>query len=91
MIRRITLLGCPPAPLRTFINFARRLMEAEHEQPDLRYALMAVEENCDDNRFTALIQACYPDGVLPGIYFGAIRLGCGNVISQLQAKRLRSI
>jgi pimeloyl-ACP methyl ester carboxylesterase len=70
LIRRITLLGSPPVPLHAFLHFARRLLEAGHERPGLKEALAAVEANCDGDRFIAFIQACYPDGSLPSIYFG---------------------
>lgn len=67
LIRNITLLGCSPDPIRGFIIFARRLIEAGYEHPGLRDALAAVEESCDENSFSALTQACY---ALSGIYFG---------------------
>jgi len=70
LIRRITLLGCPHDRVSFFLLFARRILEAGHEQPGLRDALAAVEENCDENRFFALIGACYPRGEFPEIYFG---------------------
>ena len=70
LIRHITLLGCPPDPIRPFVLFARRLLEAGCEHPGLKDALAAAEDKCDENRFIALIQAIYPDGALPDIYFG---------------------
>ena len=71
LIRRITLLGSPPTPLHAFFNFARRLLENGYERPGLKDALAAAKEICDENRFAALIQACYPDSAIPAIYFGA--------------------
>ena len=71
LIRSITLLGCPHNLLHAFFLFARRLLKAGYERPGLREALAAVEEHCDDNRFFALIGACYPDSAIPGIYFGS--------------------
>ena len=70
LIRRITLLGCPHDRIHVVFLFARRRLEAGCEYPGLRDALAAAEENCDEGRFFALVQACYPDGTLPGIYFG---------------------
>ena len=70
LIRSITLLGSPPTPVHAFLHFARRLLQTGQEQPGLRDVLAAAENNCDENRFLALIQACYPDGALPASYFG---------------------
>lgn len=70
LIRHITLLGCPHGRFRFFFQLARRLLETEHELPGLRDALAALEGNCNETSFFALIQACYPGGKLPDIYFG---------------------
>ena len=70
LIRRITLLGCPHDRVSHFFLFARRLLEAGYDRPGLKEALAAVEANCDESNFFALIRACYPDSTLPGIYFG---------------------
>lgn len=72
LIRRVTLLGCPPDPIRQFFLFSRRLLEAGREYPGLRDALAAAERSCDEGRFFALVQACYPDSALPDIYFGPL-------------------
>ncbi len=69
LIRRITLLGCSPDPIRQFFLLAQRLLAAGFEHPGLRDALAAAEQNCDESRFFALVQACYPNGAMPGIYF----------------------
>ena len=70
LIRRITLLGCHHDRICQFFLLARRLLEAGYERPGLKDALAAVEENCDENRFLAMMGAAYPDSALPGIYFG---------------------
>ena len=67
LIRRITLLGCSPDPVRQFFLLARRLLEAGCEHPGLRDALAASEESCDESRFFAMVQACFPGGALPEI------------------------
>lgn len=69
LISRITLLGCPHDRVNFFFLFAQRLLEGGYERPGLREALAAVEEHCDESRFLALIQASYPAGTLPDIYF----------------------
>lgn len=70
LIQHITLLGCSPDPIRQFFLLARRQLDAGFEHPGLRDALAAAEENCDESCFFALVQACYPNGILPDIYFG---------------------
>ena len=71
LIRRITLLGCPPHdPFRIFILVGQRLLEAGYERPGLQDAMNAAQKTPDEGRFTALIQACFPDPYLPDIYFG---------------------
>jgi pimeloyl-ACP methyl ester carboxylesterase len=70
LIGSITLLGCPPDPIGQFILLARRLIEAGYVFPGLRDALVEVEHSCNVNNFFALVQACYPDGAIPDIYFG---------------------
>ena len=71
LIRRITLLGCaPPDPFRPFLLLGQRLLEAGYDRPGLQDAMKAAQETPDENRFAALIQACFPDPYIPGIYFG---------------------
>ena len=71
LIRRITLLGCaPPDPFRPFLLVGQRLLEAGYERPGLQDAMQAAQQNPDDDRFAALIQACFPDPFIPDIYFG---------------------
>ena len=78
LISRITLLGCPHDRFQFFFLLAQRLLETGHEFPGLQDALAAVEENCDEASFFSLIQACYPGGNLPGIYFGPHSSGARN-------------
>jgi pimeloyl-ACP methyl ester carboxylesterase len=70
LIGSITLLGCPPDPIRQFVLLARRLLEIGADYPGLSDALDAVENNCDTGCFFALVQACYPGGSIPDIFFG---------------------
>lgn len=70
LIRRITLLGSPHERIRVFILLARRLLEAGCEYPGLRDALAIAEGDCDETNLFALIQACFPGGTFPKVYFG---------------------
>lgn len=86
LIRHITLLGCAPDPIHQFFLLARQLLEAGHEYPGLRDALTAAEENCDESCFFALVQACYPGGALPGIFFAPHSAGVRERYSAVAAR-----
>ena len=71
LIRRITLLGCLSLnPFHPFLYLGHKLLEAGYERPGLQDAMRAAQESPDESRFTALIQACFPDPAIPDIYFG---------------------
>jgi pimeloyl-ACP methyl ester carboxylesterase len=65
----ITLLGCSN-PIRQFFNLGKWQAGGEYEHPELQSALTAAEEKCDESRFFALVQACFPERRRPDFYFG---------------------
>lgn len=69
-IRAMTLLGCPPEPSRPFLHLARRLLAAGYPHPGLEAALAQAQAGLDEARFFALVNACFPGGNFPDLYFG---------------------
>ena len=68
-ISSITLLGCGN-PILQFFNLGKWQLGGEYEHPELRNVLAAAEKECDEGRFFALVQVCFPECRRPDFYFG---------------------